>query len=153
MRKRILVRNSRSFILLLLAALSSPTVIANNAFADSKALTVFKQYRREVRSCTNYSEYESVTRKYACADMVKQMDSPEVKALPKEFKERLFAIVKCQLFDEKELVVIEEDIQGNHACIKYSRKDYSYLKGTATLIKENSTWKIKKVSEEVSSKK
>jgi hypothetical protein len=146
-------RSSRFVLLILLVSLSSSAVIANNVFAESEALTVFKQYFSEIRGCANYDEYERVTRKYACADMIKQMDSPAVKSLPKKFKEKLFSIIKYQLFDEKELVVVEEDIQGNHASIKYSRKDYSHLKGTATLIKEKGIWKIKKVSEEVSSKK
>jgi hypothetical protein len=150
MRKKISIRVIRLFILFLLACLSSSGMIAHNVFADSEPCIVFKQYFSEVRECANYDEYESVTRKYAYSDMIKKMDSPAVKSLPKEFKEKLFSMVKNQFFDEEELIVLEEEIQGNQACIKYTRKDHHNLNGTATLIKENGLWKIKKVSEEIS---
>ena len=61
-------------------------------------------------------------------------------------------MLKSQFFDEEGLVIVDEDIQGNHACIKYPRRDDANLKGTATLIREKNIWKIKKVSEGVSSK-
>ena len=113
MRNVKIERSSRIIIFLLLMSLSCSAMIAMNAFAESEALHVFKKYFSEIRGCANYDEYERVTRRYAYSDMIKQMDSPEVKALPKEFKEKLFSIVKNQFFDEKELVVVEEYIQGN----------------------------------------
>ena len=144
-------KSSVFFILALLVFVLSSAVIVGNAFAESEALTVFKRYFSEIRDCANYDEYERVTKKYACSDMVKQLDSPQAKALPKEFKEQLFAMLKSQFFDMEELVILDEDIQGNQACIKYSRRDDAHLKGTATLIKERNIWKIKKVSEGASS--
>jgi len=146
-------KSSRVFILVILVFVSNSAVIANNAFAESEALTVFKRYFGEIRNCGNYDEYERVTREYACSDMIERLDSPEAKALPKEFKEKLFALVKSQFFDEEELVIVDEDIQRNYACIKYSRRDDAHLRGTATLIKEKNIWKIKKVSEGASSKR
>ena len=61
-------------------------------------------------------------------------------------------MLKSQFFDEEELIIVDENIQGNHACITYSRRDDAQLKCTATLIKEQNIWKIKKVSESASSK-
>lgn len=143
-------RSSRYFIFLLFVSLSSSAVIAIHAFAESEALNVFKKYFSEIGSCKNYDEYERVTRKYAYSDMIKKMDSTEVKSLSREFKENLFFMVKSQFFDVRELVVVEENTQGNKASIEYSRKGHSNLKGTATLIMENNIWKIKEVSEKLS---
>ena len=143
-------RSSRYFIFLLLASLTCLAVIGINAFAESGALNVFKRYFSEINSCRNYDQYERITRKYADSDMIKKMDSTEVKSLSKEFKTALFSMVKNQFFDVRELVIVEENIEGNRASIQYSRKGHSNLKGIATLIRENNVWKIKLVSEKAS---
>jgi hypothetical protein len=143
-------RGSRYFVFLLFVFLASSAVITIDAFAESEALTVLKEYFGEIRSCKNYEEYERVTRKYAYSDMIKKMDSAEVKSLPSEFKESLFSMVKNQFFDVSELVVVEEKTVGNKTSIKYSRIGHSNLKGIATLIRENNIWKIKEVSEKSS---
>ena len=124
-----------------------------NSLAESEALNVFKLFFHEVNNCKSYDEYVRVSKKYVCSDMIRKMDSTEVKSLPSEFKENLFSMVKYQFFDVKDLVVIEENIKGSKATIKYSRKGHSVLKGTATLVTENNIWKIKKVSEKISLKK
>ncbi len=145
-------RSSKYFIFLLFVFLSSSAMIAINAFAESEALNVFKRYFSEISRCKNYDQYERVTRKYADSDMIKKMDSAEVKSLSKEFKTTLFSMVKNQFFDVRELVIVEENIAGNRASIQYSRKGHSNLKGIATLIRENNVWKIKLVSEKASLK-
>lgn len=130
-------RNSRYFIFLLFVSISCSAMIAINAFAESGALSVFKKYFSELNSCRNYDQYERITRKYADSDMIKKMDSVEVKSLSKKFKTALFSMVKNQFFDVRELVIVEENIEGNRASIQYSRKGHSDLKGIATPIREN----------------
>ncbi|MFC1895872.1 hypothetical protein ACFL0Q_04320, partial [Thermodesulfobacteriota bacterium] len=152
MKKIEIDRRPRYLILVLFILLSNLSIIVINSHAESEALNLLKRYFNEIRSCKNYDEYDRVTRKYAYSDMVKKMGSAEVKSMSQEVKEKLFSIVKNQFFDVKELVVVEENLIGNESIIKYSRKGHSNLNGTATLIKENNTWKIKKVSERLSSK-
>jgi len=94
MKSTIIQRSSRYFIFLLLVSLSFSAVIAMNAFAESGALNVFKRYFSEISRCKNYDQYERVTRKYADSDMIKKMDSAEVKSLSKEFKKSLFSMRK-----------------------------------------------------------
>jgi len=146
-------RNLWYCIFLLVLSASSSAILAINSLAESEALAVFKLFIHETSGCKNYEEYVRVARKYVHSDMIIKMDSTEVKSLPKEFKENLFSMVKNELFDVKDLVVIGEDIEGNEATIKYSRKGHSNFKGTAILVTENNSWKIKTVSEKNSLKK
>lgn len=146
-------RNLRYFIFLLILSVSSPAILAINSLAESEALNVFKLYIHEASKCKNYEEYVRVARKYVYSDMIKKMDSAEVKSLPKEFKETIFSMVKNESFDVNDLVVNEENIEGNEATIKYSPKGHSNFKGTATLVRENNSWKIKEISEKISLQK
>ena len=145
--------NLRYFIFLLILSVSSPAILANDCLAESEALNVFKLYLHEASKCKNYEEYVRVARKYVTSDMIEKMDSAEVKSLPTEFKETIFSMVKNESFDVNDLVVNEENIEGNEATIKYSRKGHSNFKGTAILVRENNSWKIEKVSEKFSLQK
>jgi hypothetical protein len=114
--------------------------------AEEEAVEAYRSFLQRRNACSNYDEFEKLSRKIWTKEKLRQLDSPEGRAqqkeLTREFKENMFKMMKAASFDVSELEIKDVSTQGDIVTINYGRKGHPKLSGEATLTKEGGAWKI-----------